>query len=170
MEELDYQMEIEGRRTSARWATLGIILVLILAMAALVWAIDHYFGAQGVRVFLIAVGVLAIVLFIYALSLGVSAVYGRQAMAHHNNVLRGIVDFQRADDYGEVARQVASGMGGAIRSGANLDARVLQLANQIAQQQQKQLGDSQRNQSATTAPSWAMAEDGADAGDFRWLQ
>ena len=170
MDDRDYQMEIEGHRTSARWATLGIVLVVILAMVALVWAIDYYFGAQGVRVFLIAIGVLAIVLFIYVLSLGVSAIYGRQAMAHHNNVLRGIVDFQRADDYGEVARQVANGMGGAIRSGTNLDARVLQLANRIAQQQQRQLIDAQRNQQSSPAQSWATVEDGDDTDDFCWLR
>ena len=170
MDDRDYQMEIEGHRTSTRWATLGIVLAVILTMVALVWAIDYYFGAQGVRVFLITVGVLAIVLFIYVLSLGVSAIYGRQAMAHHNNVLRGIVDFQRADDYGEVARQVANGMGGAIRSGTNLDARVLQLANRIAQQQQRQLIDAQRNQQSSPPQSWAPVEDGDDADDFCWLR
>lgn len=172
MEDRDYQMEIEGYRTSHRWATFGIVIVVLLALVALVWAIDYYFDAQGVRVFLIAVGVAAIVLLIYALSIGVSAIYGRQAMAHHNNVLRGIIDFQRADDYGEVARQVAVGMGGAIRSGTNLDARVLQVANQIAQQQQRQLVDAQRNQPAPS--TWGFDEDDAPApqqgGGFRRVE
>lgn len=98
-------------------------------LAALVWMIDHYFGGDGVRVFLIGVAVFAIVAAIYLMAIGVSAVFARQAMAHHNNVLRGIIDFQRADDYGEVARSVATGISGAVRSGTALDARVLQVAN-----------------------------------------
>ena len=74
-----------------------------------------------------------------------SAVFGRQAMQHHDNVLNGLIQFQRADDYGEVARSVANGMSGVMRSGNSLDARVLQIANQIAKQQQTQLTDSQRS-------------------------
>ena len=162
-------MEIEGLRASNRWATLGILLLVVLALAALLWAIDHYFGGDGVRVFLIGVAVFAIVAAIYLMAIGVSAVFGRQAMAHHNNVLRGIIDFQRADDYGEVARSVATGISGAVRSGATLDARVLQVANQIARQQQAQIADSQRQQPA--APSWAMLDDAEqDAGTFRRIE
>jgi hypothetical protein len=120
-------------------------------------------------VFLIGVAVFAIVAAIYLMAIGVSAVFGRQAMAHHNNVLRGIIDFQRADDYGEVARSVATGISGAVRSGATLDARVLQVANQIARQQQAQIADSQRQQPAP--PSWAMLDDAEqDAGTFRRIE
>jgi len=162
------QHEIIALRTSNRWATLGITLLLLLAAAALLWAIDHYFGGDGVRIFLIALGILSIVVVIYALSIGVSAVYGRQAMAHHDNVLSGLIQFQRADDYGEVARQVATGMSGAMRSGNTLDARVLTIANQIAKQQQAQLTDSQRP--AQTPAGWAMIEDDQiDAGQFRHI-
>lgn len=167
MDDRDYQMELEGHRTSSRWATLGIMIVVLLAVAALVWAIDHYFGGDGVRVFLVGVAIFAIVGTIYLMAIGVSAVFGRQAMAHHNNVLRGIIDFQRADDYGEVARSVATGISGAVRSGATLDARVLQVANQIARQQQSQLADNQRQQAAPQ--SWAMLdEEPADA--FRRIE
>lgn len=160
-----YMMEIEGMRASNRWATLGILLLVLLACAGLVWAIDHYFGTQGVRTFMIGVAVFAIVAAIYLMAIGVSAVFGRQAMAHHNNVLRGIIDFQRADDYGEVARSVATGISGAVRSGTALDARVLQVANQIARQQQAQLADSQRQQSQ--APTWALAEEEPVESSFR---
>lgn len=148
----DIQHEIVALQTSNRWATLGIVVVCILAAALLTWAIDNYFGADGVRIFLIAVGIAAIVLLIYLLSIGVSAVYGRQAMAHHNNILDGLVAFQRADDAGEVARSVANSMGGALRSGNTLDGRIVTLANQLARQQTQALLSAERgNQRQLTA-------------------
>lgn len=70
-------------------------------------------------------------------------------------MLNGLIQFQRADDYGEVARSVAAGMSGAIRSGNQVDARVLQIANQIAQHQQRQLTDSQ----PAPAPQWWPQEE-----------
>lgn len=151
------QHEINALRTSHRWATLGIVIVVLLALAGLGWAVDRYFGEGGVRVLLIAVGLLLILLIIYLMGIGVSAIFGRQAMQHHDNVLQGLIAFQRADDYGEVARQVASGMSGAMRSGNSLDARVLQVANQIAKQQHTQLMDGQRQQAPTA--TWAMGEE-----------
>lgn len=165
----ELKREIEGLRATNRWAMLGILLVVVLALAGLVWMIDHYFGGDGVRVFLIGVGIFALVAAIYLMAIGVSAVFGRQAMAHHNNVLRGIIDFQRADDYGEVARSVATGISSAVRSGTALDARVLQVANQIARQQVQQLTDSQP-QATTSAPSvWSDVEDDAVAS-FRRVE
>ncbi len=148
----DLQHEIIALQTSNRWATLGIVVVCILAAALLTWAIDNYFGADGVRVFLIAAGIVAIVGIIYLLSIGVSAIYGRQAMAHHNNILEGMVAFQRADDYGEVARSVANNMGGVLRSGNSLDGRIVTLANQLARQQTQAMLTAERsNQRQLTA-------------------
>jgi hypothetical protein len=151
------QHEIAALHTSNRWATLGIVIVIVLALAGLGWAVDHYFGEGGVRVLLIAVGLLSVLALIYVMSIGVSAVFGRQAMAHHDNVLQGLIAFQRADDYGEVARQVATGMSGAMRTGNQVDAQVLRVANQLSQAQNRQLIDSQRQQAQ--APTWAMSEE-----------
>lgn len=142
----DLQHEIIALQTSNRWATLGIVVVCILAAGLLTWAIDHYFGPDGVRFWLIACGLLAVLGLLYLLSIGVSAVYGRQAMAHHNNVLDGLVAFQRADDYGEVARSVANNMGGVLRSGNSLDGRIVGLANQLARQQVQALQAADRTQ------------------------
>lgn len=166
--EIYMQHEIAALRTSQRWATLGIVIVILLALAGLVWAVDHYFGEVGVRVLLMTVGLVALLAIIYLMVIGVSAVFGRQAMEHHDNVLQGLIAFQRADDYGEVARSVATGISGAVRSGAALDARVLQVANQIARQQQAQLADSQRQQ--PPAPTWAMLDDAEDAGVIRRIE
>ena len=140
----DIQHEIVALQTSNRWATLGIVVVCILAIAGLTWAIDHYFGADGVRFWLIACGLLAVLGLLYLLSIGVSAVYGRMAMSHHDNVLQGLVAFQRADDYGEVARSVANNMGGVLRSGNSLDGRIATLANQLARQQTQALLTAER--------------------------
>lgn len=169
MNEQELQREIEGLRATNRWAQLGILIVVVLALAGLLWAIDYYFGGDGVRVFLIGVAIFGIVGAIYLMAIGVSAVFGRQAMAHHNNVLRGIIDFQRADDYGEVARSVATGISGAVRSGTALDARVLQVANQIARQQQAQLMDSQRQQAPPASWAWGEEEPAENAG-FRRVE
>ena len=48
------------------------------------------------------------ILFIVGLGFGVMWAASRLAMRHHDNVLQGIVDFQNADDRGEVARTVGS--------------------------------------------------------------
>lgn len=167
MNDTDVQHELHALRTSQRWATLMIVLVIIGGGAALVWAVDHYFGAGGVRVLLVAGGFIAVVVLIYAMSIGVSAIYGRQAMAHHDNVLSGLIAFQRADDYGEVARQVAGGITGVMRSGNTLDSRVLTVANQLAKQQTQMLMDSQRQQLA--GPTWAMGDDDEVAGQFKQI-
>jgi hypothetical protein len=154
------QHEVNALRTSNRWATLGIILVVVLAAAALLWAIDHYFGADGVRTFLIAAGIIAVVGIIYAMSIGVSAIYGGLAMRHHNNVLDGLVAFQRADDAGEIVRSVANNMGGVLRSGSSLEGKILTTANQLARQQtQALLSAHDQQQRQLTAD--------ADAGWYR---
>jgi len=169
-DDIALEHEISALRTANLWAKVALMLLGLIGMGALVWVIDHYFGAPGVRVFLVAAGVIGLVMLIYIMSIGVSAVFGRQAMAHHDAVLQGLIAFQRADDYGEVARSVATGMSGAIRSGNQIDARVLQIANQIARQQSAQLADSQRQQQAQLPPGWAMIDDDqADVGQFRHI-
>lgn len=148
--DLDMQREIDGVRTANLWAKVALTLLAILATAALIWMLDHYFGADGVRIFLITVGIVAIVAIIYILAIGVSAIYGRHAMAHHNNVLQGLIAFQRADDYGEVARSVATGMSGVIRSGNTLDQRLLTMADRMALRQHR-LADAQQRQADANA-------------------
>lgn len=167
MNETDMQHELHALRTSHRWATLLIVLVIVGACAALLWAVDRYFGADGVRITLVAAGFIAVVVLIYALSIGVSAIYGRQAMAHHDNVLSGLIAFQRADDYGEVARQVAGGITGVMRSGNTLDSRVLTMANQLAKQQTAAILNAERQQ--LTGPTWAMGDDDEVTGQFKQI-
>jgi hypothetical protein len=152
------QREIAGVQTANLWAKVALTLLVLIAGAALIWMIDHYFSADGVRIFLIAAGIIVIVAIIYTLAIGVSAIYGRQAMAHHNNVLTGLIQFQRADDYGEVARSVANGMSGVMRSGNSLDSRILTTASQLARQQTQALltanQQQQRQQAGAAEADW----------------
>lgn len=148
------QREITGVQTANLWAKVALFLLTILATAGVIWTIDYYFDAAGVRIFLIAVGIIAIVAIIYFLAIGVSAVFGRQAMAHHNNVLQGLIAFQRADDYGEVARAVANGMSGVIRSGNTVEARLLTMADRIARSQNQLADTQQRQATADNDTNW----------------
>ena len=166
-QDLYLQHEINALRTSHHWATLGIAVVVLLALAGLGWATDHYFGPPGVRVLLVGAGLLTMLGIIFLMSISVSAVYGRQAQKHHDNILQGLIAFQRTDDYGEVARQVATGMSGAIRSGNTLDSRVLTMANQLAKQQTAAILTTERQQ--ITGPTWAMADDNESNGQFKQI-
>ncbi len=153
-DDIGLQHEIAALRTSNAWARLFQMVLGAITMAVLGWVIYAAFGMDGVRIFLIAAGIIGIVVLIYVMAIGVSATFGRQAMDHHNNVLQGLIQFQRADDYGEVARQVASGMSGAMRSGNQVDARVLQLANQLSGYQRQQLADSRQQQQVEAEAGW----------------
>jgi hypothetical protein len=154
--DIDMQHEIAGLHTANLWAKVALTLLAIVATAALIWMIDYYFGADGVRTFLIVVGIVSIVAIIYFLAIGVSAIFGRQAMAHHNNVLNGLIAFQRADDYGEVARSVATGMTGVIRSENQVEGRLLTLADRMARSQH-QLTSAQQRQADADAATTAEA-------------
>lgn len=153
-DEIGLQHEIAALRTSNAWARLFQMLLGAILVGVLGWVVYVAFGMDGVRVFLIAAGIVGIVVTIYVMAIGVSATFGRQAMDHHNNVLQGLIAFQRADDYGEVARQVASGMTGAMRSGNTVDARLLTLANQMSGFQRQQLADSRQQQQLEAEAGW----------------
>src|SRR5690606_35163500 len=83
-DDINLQHEINALRTSQRWATLMIVLVILAGLAALVWAVDRYFGGDGVRILLIAAGVAAVIGIIYVMSIVTAAIYGRMAMRHHH--------------------------------------------------------------------------------------
>ena len=61
---------------------------------------------------------------------------------------------------------MATGMSGAIRSGTNLDATVLRVANQLAQQQHRQLVDAQREQ--PPAATWNFDEEVQSGAPATW--
>ena len=101
---------------SRRWATLGILVVVIGLLVALWWFVQSYYGDDGVRVVGIVAGIGLVFVAIIGLGFGVMAIATGLAQRHHDNVLRGLVDFQREDDRGEVARTVANGVAGVLKS------------------------------------------------------
>ena len=172
----DPQEGIRYAEASKRWASLAILVVVIGLLVLLWWFVDSYFGADGVRVVAIVIGIALLVLFVIGVGYGVQAISTSLSQRHHDNVLRGLVAFQREDDRGEVARTVASGVAGVLRSGNQVDARVLTLAGRLGQQQAQamvrgQIADQQRlaqQQTEQQAQSWydvpAQFEDDTPAG------
>lgn len=156
----------------SRWAHVALVLAVLGGLALVVWGIDHYFGVDGVRLSAVVAGIALIILFIVGLGVSVMFVASRMAMDHHDNVLRGLVAFQNADDRGEVARTVANGISGAMRSGNSLDRAVLQLAGRMAQGQISATNDAQRQltDQQASAPTWANRADVDAMADVRMVE
>jgi hypothetical protein len=135
---------IKYAEASKRWATLAILLVLLGACYLVYLFVQSYYGDGGVRVFGVILGVMALVLIIVGVGALVQFMAYRMNMQHHDNVLRGLVAFQREDDRGEIARTVASGVAGVLKSGNQLDSRVLTIADRMARGQTTALVQAQR--------------------------
>jgi hypothetical protein len=162
MDSYDPREGIKYAEASKRWASLAILIVVIGLLVLLWWFIDSYYGPDGVRVVGMVIGLGLLVLFVIGVGYGVQAISTSLSQRHHDNVLRGLVAFQREDDRGEVARTVASGMAGVLKSGNQLDRTVLTMAGRLGQQQAQamvrgQLADQQRlaqQQTEQQAQSW----------------
>lgn len=85
---------------NALWDRVALLFGAILLMLLVWWGVSEYFGDEGVRFSMLAVGVL----IVFGVVFGSFAVAVRMVTAVHNNTINGIVDFQAADDRGEVAR------------------------------------------------------------------
>ena len=85
---------------NALWDRVALLVLVLLTLVLLWWATSYYFGDEGVRVSMLG----AAVLVVFAVVFGTFAVAVRMVTAVHNNTINGIVDFQAADDRGEVAR------------------------------------------------------------------
>lgn len=142
-EDINLMHEIRALETSNRWASVAITIIGMLALVAVWWFVDHYYGAEGVRVVGIVLGIALIVVAVIGVGFGVMAIATSLSTRHHNNVLTGLIRFQAADDRGEVVRAVVGGM----RSGNALESRILNTANQLARgQTQAMLAASQYDQ------------------------
>lgn len=136
--------DIEAARTSRRWATLGLSVLCVIVLVLIWLFVDSYYGADGVRLVGIILGIALLIAAIIGIGVGVMFVASGMTMRHHDNVLGGIVAFQREDDRGEVARTVASGVAGVLRSGNQLDRTVLTMAGRMAQGQTQAMLTAQR--------------------------
>jgi hypothetical protein len=126
---------IKYAEASKRWANLAILIVILIACYLVYLFVDSYYGADGVRIFGAVLGVLGLVLIIVGIGALVQFIAYRMTMQHHENVLEGLVRFQEADDRGEIARTVAGGVAGVLKSGNQLDRTVLTMAGRLAQGQ-----------------------------------
>ena len=126
---------IKYAEASKRWANLAILIIFLVACYLVYLFVRSYYGDDGVRVFGIVLGILGLVLIIVGIGALVQFIAYRMTMQHHDNVLTGLVQFQEADDRGEIARTVAGGVAGVLKSGNQLDRTVLTMAGRLAQGQ-----------------------------------
>lgn len=136
---------IKYAEASKRWANLGILVVILGGCYLVYLFVRSYYGDDGVRIFGIVLGILGLVLIIVGIGTLVQFVAYRMTMAHHNNVLDGLNRFQESDDRGEVARTVATGVTGVLRSENTLDRQVLSMAGRLAQGQSTAIVQAQRS-------------------------
>jgi hypothetical protein len=158
MRQYDPEMHIEAARTQRRWVTLFLTVLVMGGLYAIYLFVRSYYGDDGVRVAGIVVGLFLVIGIIIGLGVGVMFIATAMTQRHHDNVLTGLVRFQAADDRGEVARTVAGGVAGVLKSGNQLDRTMLTMANRMAQGQLSAYQQAQRGQiaqqSAETQRSW----------------
>lgn len=135
---------IKYAEASKRWANLAILLVLLGACYLVYLFVRDYYGDDGVRIFGVVLGILGLVLIIVGIGALVQFIAYRMTISHHETVLDGLVRFQEADDRGEIARTVAGGVAGVLKSGNQLDRTVLTMAGRLAQGQTTAIVQAQR--------------------------
>lgn len=117
---------------------LSMGALLLFAVGAFIGLAWYFFGQTGGMIAFFVIVVLAIGLIIWLMVMGsinsVSNIYRDAANT--------IVEFQSADDRGEVMRHMASMM----KAGNQLDKSVLSLAGNLAKGQAKALTDSHYNE------------------------
>ena len=118
-------------QASAEWARTFKLLLILLAVAGLIWVLWYAFGTPGLQFGLIAAFVIAVVLGVWMLMM---SMHGRTADVVTETV-QNLVAFQRADDQGEVARAAIAALSNGQRGNTQLDSRILQLAGVIGRAQ-----------------------------------
>lgn len=119
---------------NALWDRVALLFGVILLFVLIWWGVSYYFGDEGVRVSMLGVAVLVV----FAVVFGTFAVAVRMVTAVHNNTINGIVDFQAADDRGEVARM------NAWRQVTKNDGDMVRIAAKFAQEQAKAITAAER--------------------------
>lgn len=117
---------------------LSMGALLLLAVGAFIGLAWYFFGQTGGIVAFFVVAILSVGLVIWLMVIGsVNVASNIQRDTAHM-----LVDFQSADDRGEVMRHMANMM----KSGNQLDKSVLSLAGNLAKGQAKALTDSHYNE------------------------
>lgn len=130
----DYEVQSQRSSAATLWGLVAL-LVVVVGVAALLWQfVLAYFGDDGVRVVAISFGVFVLVMSIISVGVIVMWISTWITQRHHDNVLRGLVRFQEADDRGEVARTVAGGVAGVLRTSNQVDSRMLTMADRLSRE------------------------------------
>lgn len=128
-----------------------LIALVLLILVLIVGTCAYFWGELGAKIAFITLGAVLLILLSWAIVMAsinrVSYIYRDAADT--------IVNFQAADDRGEVMRHLAT----VVKSGNQLDRTVLSLAGRMANGQAKALVDSQRQQ---------VEQDEQDAVDAQW--
>ena len=120
------------------WDRVALLGGVILAFVLMWWAVSTYFGDEGVRFTML--GTATLILFVAVFTMYTIAM--RQVMSVHNATINGIVDFQAADDRGEVAR--ARVLQEVVRSDRDYAKEVGRLAARFGQDQAKAITDANK--------------------------
>lgn len=135
-----------------------LVALLILFLALLVGVCAYFWGEMGAKIAFIVVGAILLILLSWAI---VMASINRVSFIYRD-AADTIINFQQADDRGEVMRHLAT----VVKSGNQLDRTVLSLAGRMAQGQTKALVDGhqrqaqQDEQAAIDAEWWNTPEFG----------
>jgi len=135
------------------WDRVALLFGTILLMLLVWWGVSSYFGDEGVRFSMLAVGILIMFVVVF----GMFAVAVRMVTAVHNNTINGIVDFQSADDRGEVARM------NAWRQVSKNEGDVVRLAAKFGQEQARALTAAERTTWEAQRPQLAAPTYSVDA-------
>lgn len=137
---------------------LLLIALVLLALVLIVGTCAYFWGELGAKIAFITLGAILLILlswFIVMASINrVSYIYRDAADT--------IVNFQAADDRGEVMRHLA----GVARSDRQLDSNVLRLANSLAKGQARAIVQGERGQLRIEDQQRQQAEQ--DAVDAEW--
>jgi hypothetical protein len=136
---------------------VALILALLGAFVGVAWYFWGEFGAQVAFLFLCAV-------FLILLSWAIIMASINRVSFIYRDATDLIVNFQAADDRGEVMRSLAN----VVKSGNQLDSSVLRLAGNMAKGQARAIVDSERRLLTTTQPEapkmdlWNMDSDSVE--------
>lgn len=122
---------MQNENRGIRWPTIAMTIICIVVAGAMFAGAWYFWDETGAQIALVVIALLLIWFINHAMNMStvrmVSGIY-RDA----TNIL---VDFQAADDRGEIARTAVN----LIRTGNQLDGRVMTLAGNLAKQQTRAL-------------------------------
>lgn len=114
-------------RGGVRWATVAMTIICIVVAGAFIGAAWYFWGEDGAKVALIVTAIVLLWLLYHAQHMGTV----RTVSSIYHDASQNLIDFQAADDRGEIARTAVK----LITSGNQLDSRVLGLAGNLAKGQ-----------------------------------